>query len=192
MLLLSKKEYDEYAGQYYSELSLLLGKEIDKLKDLIIEKSNDVHDKISKNSSTKKYGAVRRGLFKEFEVFKKEVNEFFLSEGKRFEIKQNGDVAIFSADYEIGLEDLSSGEKQILIILLKAMNSASKPAIIICDEPELSLHLAWQERLISSIKKINPGAQLIVASHSPAVVMKGWIDSLKDIGELRREVGKDA
>ncbi|MGU3493377.1 AAA family ATPase [Xanthobacteraceae bacterium A53D] len=65
---------------------------------------------------------------------------------------------------------LSSGEKQLLILLSEALLQREMPAIFIADEPELSLHVLWQERLIASLRAINPSAQIIAATHSPDIV----------------------
>lgn len=66
---------------------------------------------------------------------------------------------------------LSSGEKQLLIILGQALlKSKSEDNIYIADEPELSLHIEWQEKLVPSIRKLNPKSQIIFATHSPDIV----------------------
>jgi predicted ATP-dependent endonuclease of OLD family len=65
---------------------------------------------------------------------------------------------------------LSSGEKQMLVLLSEMFLQDSRRSIMIADEPELSLHLHWQEKLIASLKNLNPHGQLIVATHSPDVV----------------------
>jgi predicted ATPase len=70
--------------------------------------------------------------------------------------------------------DLSAGEKQMLVILLTALVQDNQPAIMIMDEPELSLHTDWQKDLIDNIRRLNENVQLIIATHSPAVIMKGW------------------
>ena len=44
-----------------------------------------------------------------------------------------------------------------------------RTVISITDEPELSLHIAWQRNLLSSIRKLNSNAQIIVATHSPEI-----------------------
>jgi hypothetical protein len=69
---------------------------------------------------------------------------------------------------EIGLGSLSSGEKHALRIFVEAL-LAEDNAIMI-DEPEISLHVQWQRRLISDIVLLNPGTQLIVATHSPEIM----------------------
>jgi predicted ATPase len=65
---------------------------------------------------------------------------------------------------------LSSGEKQLLIVLGEALLQEGRTSIYIADEPELSLHVAWQEQLVSNIVGINPSAQIIFATHSPDIV----------------------
>lgn len=68
------------------------------------------------------------------------------------------------------LINLSSGEKQLLIILGQSLLQESKTHIYIADEPELSLHVEWQEKLVSSLRKLNPNSQIIFATHSPDIV----------------------
>jgi AAA domain, putative AbiEii toxin, Type IV TA system len=65
---------------------------------------------------------------------------------------------------------LSSGEKQIYIFLMEALLQRELISIFIADEPELSLHVAWQERLVNSILRLSPNAQLIFATHSPDII----------------------
>jgi predicted ATPase len=65
---------------------------------------------------------------------------------------------------------LSSGEKQLLILLTETLLQRGQPAVFIADEPELSLHVLWQEKLIGSLRALNPAAQIIVATHSPDIV----------------------
>ncbi len=68
------------------------------------------------------------------------------------------------------LQHLSSGEKQLIIILGESLLQQSTPHVYIADEPELSLHVAWQEKLVSSLKAINPNSQIVFATHSPDIV----------------------
>jgi predicted ATP-dependent endonuclease of OLD family len=65
---------------------------------------------------------------------------------------------------------LSSGEKQMLVLLSEIFLQDDKKSIMIADEPELSLHLLWQEKLIDSLKSLNPHGQILVATHSPDIV----------------------
>ena len=65
---------------------------------------------------------------------------------------------------------LSSGEKQLLIFLSEALLQEGRPYIFLADEPELSLHVEWQEELVPSLLKLNPSAQVLFATHSPDIV----------------------
>ncbi|WP_417323140.1 AAA family ATPase [Erythrobacter aureus] len=67
-------------------------------------------------------------------------------------------------------DHLSSGEKQLLIILGEALIQKGQSYIFMADEPELSLHIDWQERLVPSLRQINPSSQIIFATHSPDIV----------------------
>lgn len=69
---------------------------------------------------------------------------------------------------QIGLPALSSGEKQLFFISLAVLRSSNHSLII--DEPELSMHVDWQTKLIASLRELNPDAQLIVATHSPGIM----------------------
>lgn len=64
---------------------------------------------------------------------------------------------------------LSSGEKQLLILLTQTLLQEKQPYIFIADEPELSLHIEWQRNIINAINDLNPNAQVIVATHSPEI-----------------------
>lgn len=65
---------------------------------------------------------------------------------------------------------LSSGEKQLLIQFMEIILQEGRTLIFIADEPELSLHVSWQEKLLKALRDLNENAQLIVATHSPDIV----------------------
>ena len=79
---------------------------------------------------------------------------------------------------------LSSGEKQILVILLTVLVEDQQPYILFMDEPEVSLHVEWQKILIRTILRLNPNLQVILTTHSPAVIMDGWTDCITEVGEI--------
>lgn len=89
---------------------------------------------------------------------------------------------------------LSSGEKQMLIILLTVLVRDGVHCVLFMDEPEASLHIEWQQKLIGMIRELNPNVQLILTTHSPAVIMEGWLDAVTEVSDisesLRMENGK--
>jgi energy-coupling factor transporter ATP-binding protein EcfA2 len=81
----------------------------------------------------------------------------------------NGNIVVHVDSKEIPLDALSSGEKQVLQILLETM--AVEESTIMVDEPELSLHPDWQKRLVRSMRRVNSRAQFILATHSPELML---------------------
>ncbi|MBP5628881.1 MAG: AAA family ATPase [Bacteroidaceae bacterium] len=79
---------------------------------------------------------------------------------------------------------LSSGEKQMLIILLTVLLQNNQPYVLLMDEPEASLHIEWQQRLVTIIRKMNPNAQIILTTHSPALIMDGWLDAVTEVSDI--------
>ena len=52
------------------------------------------------------------------------------------------------------------------------------------DEPEVSLHVEWQKRLIDILLEMNPNVQIILTTHSPAVIMNGWFDRVTEVSDI--------
>ena len=79
---------------------------------------------------------------------------------------------------------LSSGEKQMLAILMTVLVENREPYALLMDEPEISLHIDWQQRLIDLIRQLNPNAQIILSTHSPALIMDGWMSNVTEVNEI--------
>ena len=96
------------------------------------------------------------------------------AEGIRF--LQEGDI--------LTTRQLSSGEKQMMLILLTVLLEDRQPYVLFMDEPEVSLHVDWQQQLVTIITELNPEIQLILTTHSPAVVMNGWLDKVTEVSDI--------
>ncbi len=102
-------------------------------------------------------------------TFIDEVNNLF--QRKKIYINERNELLIETQSGKIfPLIHLSSGEKQLLIILGQSLLQENNLHVYIADEPELSLHVEWQEKLVSSLKSVNPNSQIIFATHSPDIV----------------------
>ncbi len=114
------------------------------------------------------------------------VNKLFQKTDKQIEIACNNiDIQFRDSDNnEIPIRFLSSGEKQMLIIMLKIFLYDNRPLIALFDEPETSLHIEWQHEFISVISKLNPNMQIIISTHSPSIFGDGWNDKLVFIEDL--------
>ena len=84
----------------------------------------------------------------------------------------------------LDLRVLSSGEKQMLTILLAVYLENNEHYVLFMDEPEVSLHVEWQKDLISIILLLNPNVQIILSTHSPAIIMDGWLDKVTEVSEI--------
>jgi energy-coupling factor transporter ATP-binding protein EcfA2 len=78
------------------------------------------------------------------------------------------EIEVIARNARIPVQHLSSGERQMLRMLIECL-AVGKNCILI-DEPELSMHVDWQIRLINSMRSVNPDAQIIAATHSPEVM----------------------
>lgn len=70
---------------------------------------------------------------------------------------------------EIDLKNLSSGEKQIISLFAKIFLEPSKELIVLFDEPELSLSIEWQKKLLPDVLKSNKCNLLLTVTHSPFI-----------------------
>lgn len=105
--------------------------------------------------------------------FLKLVNEFFIETGKELVIRESRLVFVQGKSI-IELEKLSSGEKQLLLILLNVFLLEGKTAVVFMDEPEIALHVSWQYKLLDTLTNLNPEAQFMVTTHSPSIFGNGW------------------
>lgn len=111
------------------------------------------------------------------------VDQLFQATGKKIDRGSN-ELFFYHLDERITPYVLSSGEKQILIILLTVLVQNRQPTVLLMDEPEISLHFEWQQRLLELILDLNPAAQVIVTTHSPALIMSGWADRVTDVEDI--------
>lgn len=108
--------------------------------------------------------------------FVESANIFFTESNKVIEVDNKGEVyvRIKGRKKRNSIFELSSGEKQLIILLAYiAFHKNNKNAsIFIVDEPELSLHISWQELFVDALLKASPNTQYILATHAPAIISK--------------------
>ncbi len=115
--------------------------------------------------------------YKQFTKFETLTNLYFSENNKKLKIKKNGEIEIVLPNNEnSSIYKLSSGEKQIIVMLAQLIFGKKRPIFII-DEPELSLHLGWQEIFVKTIIDASIDTQFILATHSPSII--GHIENEK-------------
>lgn len=110
-------------------------------------------------------------------------DELFAETGKRI-IRTKNEILFEQEGDDLLPYKLSSGEKQLLVILLTVLVQDKQPCVLLMDEPEVSLHIEWQQRIIEIIREMNPKAQLILTTHSPAMIMGGWMDAVTEVTDI--------
>ena len=112
------------------------------------------------------------------------LNHMFSESNKSVSLNNKFELEFKFNNEILNFPQLSSGERQVIYILLKVAIANKNNALILMDEPEISLHLSWQEKLLTQIREINPNSQIIIVTHSPAIVMNGWLDCFVDTQDI--------
>jgi len=147
--------------------------------------SNQVEEAFNNKTATTQIDKIQ-SLYNTKNLFIEKLNFLFkltekVFDEKNFNFKKN------KVENPIEVTKLSSGEKQILIILLTTLLQDNKKFVFLLDEPEISLHVEWQRELINHLRELNPNSQLVLATHSPTLYYKGWIDKTVRIEDLLSE-----
>lgn len=111
------------------------------------------------------------------------VDSLFEETGKKI-VRTENEIRFSQIGETLVPYQLSSGEKQMLAILLTVLVEDNQPYVLFMDEPEVSLHIEWQKRLIDLCLELNPHVQIILTTHSPAVIMDGWLDSVTEVSDI--------
>jgi len=116
-------------------------------------------------------------------MFQNIIDNLFRDTGKVIDRKSN-EIQFVQDGTTLTPYQLSSGEKQILVIMLTVLVENGEPHALLMDEPEISLHIEWQQKLIGLIRELNPKAQIILSTHSPALIMDGWMDIVTEVNDV--------
>lgn len=116
-------------------------------------------------------------------MFQDMVDDLFCETGKKI-VRTSNEIQIEQYGEVLSPYKLSSGEKQVLVILLTVLVEDRQPYVLLMDEPEISLHVEWQQKLITMIRQLNPNVQIILTTHSPAVIMNGWMDAVTEVTDI--------
>ena len=111
------------------------------------------------------------------------IDELFGETGKTI-IRKSNEILFEQDGDTLYPYQLSSGEKQLLVILLTVLVQDNQSGVLFMDEPEVSLHVEWQQRLIGLIRELNPNVQIILTTHSPAMIMDGWMDAVTEVSDI--------
>lgn len=183
------EEYENYSNNldnYFDNLIVII-----KEHKRIIDKGNNQNESIYSIINAHHFKRLELFLI-HFETFEKKVkkiseklenflkivNNFLLDSSKELKFKEDTFELVFQTlnknkeilTKDIDLSKLSSGEQQILL-LCTYLSFNENHTLFIIDEPELSLHVKWQQDFLKSIENlIDSNTQIILATHSPILV----------------------
>lgn len=115
--------------------------------------------------------------------FQDMIDGLFVETGKKL-VRSNNEILFSLMGERLTPYQLSSGEKQMLAILLTVLIEDKQHYVLFMDEPEVSLHIDWQQKLIEMILDLNPNIQIVLTTHSPAVIMNGWMDKVTEVSDI--------
>lgn len=99
--------------------------------------------------------------------------------------KELGISVINENGKQLALTQLSSGEKQEIVLFYDLIFGTQRNVLLLIDEPEISLHITWQKKFMDDLLRIieYKGFNVIVATHSPQIINNHWNRQI-DLGEL--------
>jgi AAA domain, putative AbiEii toxin, Type IV TA system len=116
---------------------------------------------------------VLNSLRARLDLFKDLIEKRFIDKTLQID-RESGFKIISKTREEVPLDKLSSGEQHQLILIFDLLFEVKEDSLILIDEPELSLHVAWQKTFIESLSRIIAlnGMDVLLATHSPALVAR--------------------
>jgi len=189
-LLKLMPKFDAYQiklNKIFEEKNAENQKEIQRiLNDIGMGKVDEAH-KIQDLKN--KENLIKKEVYNSLNNFRDIIDSMFIDTNKKINLESiEKSFSISNTNKELEPLDLSSGEKQILIIFLTILLKENKPYILMMDEPENSLHSEWQINFIENIRKLNKNIQIIIATHNPLLMLDREADEIGKISIDRDEV----
>lgn len=114
-------------------------------------------------------------LAEKIEIFKNIINARF--QYKQMHINKDKGIFFITDDgSELPLRSLSSGEQQELVLFYEFLFKVKENSLILIDEPEISLHVAWQMQFLKDLSLVTQNAKfdVLLATHSPQIINDRW------------------
>jgi predicted ATP-binding protein involved in virulence len=113
-------------------------------------------------------------LVAKVELFKRSINNRFLY--KQVSVSKEGFRFRTVEGDRLDPGALSSGEQHEVVLLYQLLFEARENSLILLDEPEISLHVAWQEQFLADLREIAAlsGFDALIATHSPQIISDRW------------------
>jgi predicted ATP-binding protein involved in virulence len=148
------------------DMAFLPAKQISKnTEEVLSVYVQDVEEKLS----------VLDEITNKIDLFKQIINERFRYNRMTIS-RQEGFSFLTRGDKPLPVTSLSSGEQHELVLLYQLLFEVRPNSLILIDEPELSLHVAWQQQFLQDLQEITQLASfdVLIATHSPQIIHDRW------------------
>lgn len=175
----------ELVGKIHSKIVTELDLQLYQLQRKYLDYQVNIGNRIIATLQDGKPDAAQRAqqLSEPKRKFQDMVDRLFSETGKQI-VRSENEIFFEQLGERLSTYQLSSGEKQLLAILLTVLVEDNRPYVLFMDEPEISMHIEWQKQLIELICELNPNVQIILTTHSPAVIMNGWLDRVTEVSDI--------
>ena len=118
------------------------------------------------------------------DLFRKIINEHFMYKRLLVSKKKGFRFVSTRSGQELASTDLSSGEQHEVVLLFELLFHVASNSLIMIDEPEILLHIAWQEEFLRDLQQIISLSPFdaIIATHSPQIVNDRWDLTVELVG----------
>ncbi|MFK5892863.1 MAG: AAA family ATPase [Pseudomonadota bacterium] len=115
-------------------------------------------------------------IYKKIELFSRILNNKRLSFKKIKFDATKGFYFETEASKPLKLTQLSSGEQHQVVLLYELIFKTEKNILVLIDEPEISLHVAWQKEFLNDLQEIIEiqNMPVVIATHSPQIIDGNW------------------
>ena len=171
-------DYQERMVLYHEDFHIPYSEDLSNRTDIISIYKTDLQKRRFLNAYLRAFYITTKPLddmYNKLCTFQDILNERNKTTGKTVYYligSEKGCAFLQSGDSTIDLDSLSSGEKHLFLMYYNLIFKADKTTLVLIDEPEISLHIEWQESFLDELMKIEEmtGLQAIIATHSPYIV----------------------
>lgn len=186
---LTREEFDRELSSMGEKLTKLQKYEISSFTasaDVQFKEEDARALKVYFDDFQRKYEKYDR-LLEQLELFENVVNKRFRFKKVYISMQEGIWIADEEGD-EIPLLRLSSGEKEILVLFYQLIFEVPEGSLLLVDEPEISLHIAWQRMFAEDMQTIvrRKGIKAVIATHSVQIV-NGNSTVQRDLGKQYAE-----
>lgn len=123
-----------------------------------------------------------REQLQKLELFEEILDSHFTDKSVSLDAEVGFAIKRRSGGMTIPLDRLSSGERHLIVLFHHLIFRTKPGGLCLIDEPEISLHVDWQERFIDSVAKVASVSpqQYLIATHAPSIVGRHY-DLMRDI-----------